>query len=222
MSLQDFSIFNVLGKTEAEMKQLTQRALDFWVRQVKTTKEPTEALRLLSEAEEWTDGQKILVVKGMLTLNLVSFLTQNKVDFLDYDGWREHMKENPFAPAETLKVPRDEVVELSVQAMRTLRPRVTRDMVRSGRAPKPQKLLGNLVEQWISTEEEKRLFFIGWAVYATVMKTQEQAAMSVPIEKKGVSASAEPEVVKSEIKPANSEQLCDLGSIMGRVKRSKA
>jgi len=220
MSLQDFSIFQVLGKTEQEMKALSQRPLDFWVRQVRQTKDPAAALNMLKDAEEWTAEQRVLVIKGMLTLNLVSFLTQNKVDVLDYDGWKKYMEENPFAPAVTLEVPKETVVELSVQAMKVLRPRVTRDMVRSGRAPKPQKLLGNLLEIWISGEEEKRLFFIGWAIYATVMKTQEQAAMSLPLEKKAVAEN--PEVIKSETQPADSGQLCDLDSVMNRVKRANA
>lgn len=220
MSLQDFSIFQILGKTEQEMKALTQRPLDFWVRQVRQTKDPAAALSLLNEAEEWTAEQRVFVIKGMLTLNLVSFLTQNKVDFLDYDGWKRYMEETPFAPAVTLEVPKEAVVELSVQAMKVLRPRVTRDMVRSGRAPKPQKLLGTLLEQWISGEEEKRLFFIGWAIYATVMKTQEQAAMSLPLERKAVSS--DPEVIKSGTKTADSDQLCDLDSVMNRVKRANA
>jgi hypothetical protein len=37
------------------------------------------------------------VIKGMLTLNLVSFLTSNKVDFLDYDGWKKYMQRIPLS-----------------------------------------------------------------------------------------------------------------------------
>lgn len=220
MSLKDFSIFQILGKTEQEMKTLTQAPLDFWVRQVRQTKDPAAALSLLNSAEEWTAEQKVLIIKGMLTLNLVSFLTQNKVDFLDYDGWRKYMEENPFAPAVTLEVPKESVMELSVYAMKILRPRVTRDMVRSGRTPKPQKLLGSLLETWVSSEEEKRFFFIGWAIYATVMKTQDQASMSLPLEKKAVSA--EPEVVKAGSSSVNSDQVCDLNDVMNRVKKDNS
>jgi len=218
--LENFSIFNILGMTEQDLKAQVKRPLDFWLKEVRTVKDPGEALSLLNQAEEWTAEQKITVIKGMLTLNLVSFLTSNKVDFLDYDGWKKYMQENPFVPAQTLEIPNDKVVDLSVQAMKVLRPKVTRDMMRSGRAPKPQKLLGQLVEIWIKEDEEKKLFFIGWAIYATVMRTQAQAGMSIPIETKAVAEAIRPE---KSLKPLDeSGQLCDVNDIMARLKKIKA
>ncbi len=219
MNLEDFSIFDTLGMTEQELKSVTDRSLHFWLLQVRKTKDPAEALRMLNMTEEWTPEQSISVVKGMLTLNLVSFLISNRIDFLDYEGWEKYMKENPFAPATSLGIPNSEIIALSVRGMKVLRPKVTRDMVASGRAPKPQKLLKQLVEIWARDKEEKILFFIGWAIYATVMKTQAQAGMSIPIEKKTVSVAVEPD---KEIKPIEeSGQLCDVNDIMARLKRVK-
>jgi len=218
MSPEDFSIFDSLGMTEQELKAKAKRPLDFWVRQVRETKDPAQALKLLNKGEEWTPEQRISVIKGMLTLNLASFLTSNNVDFLDYDGWKKCMQENPFIPAQILDIPNERVVELSVQAMKTLRPKVTKDMMKSGRAPKPQKLLSKLLDQWIppARKEEKILFFIGWAIYATVMKTQAQAGMSIPIEKKAVSLAVES---GKEVKPIDeSGQLCDINDLMARIK----
>lgn len=219
MNLDNFSIFDVLGMTEQELKAEAKRPLDFWVRQVKQVKDPGVALGMLSQAEEWSPEQKITVIRGMLTMNLVSFLTSNKVDFLDYDGWKKYMQENPFVPAQTLEVPNDKVVDLAVQAMKILRPKVTRDMTKSGRAPKPQKLLGQLVNTWLTSPEEKKLFFIGWAIYATVMKTQAQAGMSFPIEKKAVSEAIKPDKEVKSIE--ESGQLCDVNDIMARLKGIK-
>lgn len=218
MSLEDFSIFDSLGMTEQELKAEAKRPLDFWVRQVRETKDPAEALKLLNMAEEWTPEQRISVIKGMLTLNLVSFLTSNNVDFLDYDGWKKYMQENPFVPAQILDIPNEGVMELSVQAMKILRPKVTKDMMKSGRAPKPQKLLSKLLDHWIppARKEEKILFFIGWTIYATVMNTQAQAGMSIPIEKKAVSLAVES---GKEVKPIDeSGQLCDINDLMARIK----
>lgn len=52
MSLEDFSIFDSLGMTEQDLKSEAKRPLNFWVRQVRETKDPAEALKLLNMAEE--------------------------------------------------------------------------------------------------------------------------------------------------------------------------
>lgn len=202
----EFSIFSAMGADEDKMRAETSFITDMWFRQSRTATDQGEALAVVAKWAKWTPLDRQVVIKGMLALNLVDFLMNQTIDYLNYDMWKTEMEKSLFAPAVTLEIPNSTVIDLSIEAMQTLRPKVTRDMARSGRLPKPQRLLGSLIEKWIPNKDDLKLFFIGWVIYSTVMRLN-----AAPKKKKGV----------TEVKGTATEGLCELDQVLGRLNKNK-
>jgi hypothetical protein len=58
--LENFSIFDILGMPEQNLKAQVKRSLDFWLKEVRMVKDPGEALALLNQLRNGLQSRRSL------------------------------------------------------------------------------------------------------------------------------------------------------------------
>jgi hypothetical protein len=180
--IQGLDIIKATGLEREVATASLQPWLDTWAEETRKVQNPEAGLRVLCDSIPFDDGQRLYILRGMLTLNLILFLLnmggRGKINIPE---WRKEMLKLNFMPAVVMGIGNETFADMAAEILKKLNPQYTEEDYRLRTIPEPEDLLSVLIERWCPDEPSKVLFLLGWAIYDITVETQAKKTKKAPV-----------------------------------------